>query len=498
MNQDAPTTKINNDWYYALYVQDDYRVTPRLTLNLGVRWDVQTPITDPHDRFLTFVKGVQSKVVPTAPAGLLFPGDAGVARGIITTNYTHFSPRIGFAWDPFGNRKTAIRAAAGIFYGSISGNEWNSSSDNQPFAIRQQFNDVYSLSDPYKLQPGGVGPFPYSYSPAAPRFVAPSATVGISLDYKLPYTYQMNLAIQREITRTTSLTVAYVNNLTHRIPAVQDVNYAVLTSTATTANVNARRPYLPGTLSSIGLTKSILNSAYHGLQVKGDRRFANHFTVRGFYTFGKGLDEVNTQNSTLQQATDWNNIALDRGRANNDRTHSASISGVWDLNYFSQTPRLVRLIAGGWSLAAIASLRSGTPLTVTAGNDVNFDDNNNDRADLLGDPYLDPHRQRSQVVDQWFNIAAFSKTTQAIHSYDGTSGRNILDGPGLKNVDMTIARNFKLGERKSLQFRGEATNALNLVNLANPGTNANSASTFGKITTGRAMRQAQLGLKLVF
>jgi hypothetical protein len=168
------------------------------------------------------------------------------------------------------------------------------------------------------------------------------------------------------------------------------------------------------------------------------------------------------------------------------------------LNYFSQTPRLVRLIAGGWSLAAIASLRSGTPLTVTAGNDVNFDDNNNDRADLLGDPYLDPHRQRSQVVDQWFNIAAFSKTTQAIHSYDGTSGRNILDGPGLKNVDMTIARNFKLGERKSLQFRGEATNALNLVNLANPGTNANSASTFGKITTGRAMRQAQLGLKLVF
>ncbi len=176
-----------------------------------------------------------------------------MARGIITTATTHFSPRIGFAWDPFGDRKTAIRGAAGIFYGSISGNEWNTSSDNQPFAIRQQFNDVYSLSDPYKLQPGGVGPFPYSYSPAAPRFVPPSAIVGISLDYKLPYTYQMNFAIQREITRTTSLTVAYVNNLTHRIPAIQDMNYPVLTATATTANVNARRPYLPNTLSSIGI-----------------------------------------------------------------------------------------------------------------------------------------------------------------------------------------------------------------------------------------------------
>jgi hypothetical protein len=137
-------------------------------------------------------------------------------------------------------------------------------------------------------------------------------------------------------------------------------------------------------------------------------------------------------------------------------------------------------------------------MTITAGNDVNFDGNNTDRADLIGNPFLDPNRPRSQVVDQWFNTAAFSKTPQAIHSYDGTAGRNIIDGPGLKNVDMTIARSFRIAERKTLQFRGEATNALNLVNLSNPGTNANSASTFGKITTARPMRQVQLGLKFVF
>jgi hypothetical protein len=283
MNQDAPTTKINNDWYYAFYLQDDFRVTKRLTLNLGVRWDIQTPITDPHDRFLTFVKGAQSKIVPAAPPGLLFPGDAGVARGIITTNYKHFSPRVGFAWDPFGDRKTAICGAAGVFYGSISGNEWNTSSDNQPFAIRQQFNDVYSLSDPYKLQPGGVGPFPYSYSPAAPRFVAPSAIVGISLDYKLPYTYQMNFAIQREITRTTGLTVAYVSNLTHRIPAIQDVNYPVLTSTATTANVCTRRPISQHTVEH---RHDQLDPEFRlsRLAGKGRAAFANHFTLRGYYT----------------------------------------------------------------------------------------------------------------------------------------------------------------------------------------------------------------------
>ena len=498
MNQDAPTTKINNDWVYALFLQDDFKVNSRLTLNLGVRWDIQVPITDPFNRFLTFVPGAKSTVVTSAPVGLLFPGDPGIERAIISTPLGNVSPRVGFAWDPFGDRKTAIRGAAGIMYGSMSGNEWNTSSDNQPFAIRQQFNDVYTLSDPYRLQPGGVSPFPYSYSPSSPRFAPPSAVVGIDLHYRSPYAYQMNFAIQRQVTRDSSITVAYVNNLTHRIPISPDMNYPVLTPTATTANVNTRRPYLPGILSSIGLTKSILNSAYHGLQVTGEKRFSHNYVLKGFYTFGKGLDYINTQNSTQQAATDWNNIALDRGRSNADRTHSATISGVWELNYVRNAPFLVRAVAGGWSLATIATFRSGTPLTVTAGSDVNFDGTNNDRADLVGNPYLSPGRARNEVVDQWFNIAAFSKTTQAIHSYDGTAGRNIMDGPGLKNVDMTIARTFRITERKTLQFRAEATNAFNIVNLSNPGTNANTSSTFGKITTARAMRQAQLGLKFVF
>jgi len=498
MNQDAPTTKINNSWYWALFLQDDFRVSRGLTLNLGVRWDIQTPITDPLDRFLAFVPGRRSTVVPTAPVGLLFPGDEGVRRGIIGTPFKNVSPRIGIAWDPFGNGKTAIRAAAGVFYGSISGNEWNSSSDNQPFAIRQQFNDVFSLSDPYRLQPGGVAPFPYSYSPTAPKFIAPSAIVAIDLDYKSPYSYQMNFAIQRELFKDTSITVAYVNNLTHRIPAIPDVNYPVLTAAATTANVNARRPYLPGTLARVGVTKSILNSAYHGLQMTGDKRFSKTFMLKGYYTFGKGLDYINTQNSTLQQATDWNNIALDHGRTNFDRTHNATVSGIWELNYFRKAHTMVRAIAGGWSVAVIGTMRSGTPLTVTNGADVNFDGEANDRVDLVGDPFLDPNRDRSAVVDQWFNIAAFSRANQASRNFAGTAGRGLVDGPGLKNVDMTLARTFRVREKMKLQFRGEATNAFNIVNLSNPGTNANGGINFGRILTARPMRQAQLGLKLTF
>jgi hypothetical protein len=251
-------------------------------------------------------------------------------------------------------------------------------------------------------------------------------------------------------------------------------------------------------LSSVQLYSSILNSSYHGLQITGDKRFSHHFQVKGFYTFGKSLDYVNTQNSTIQAATDWNNIALDRGRTNNDRRHSAVFSGIWQLNYFDKMPVVARTILGGWSLSAIASFRSGAPLTVTSGVDSNFDGNTNDRADLIGDPFLDPNRSRSAAAAQWFNIAAFSKTTQLIHSYDGTAGRNILDGPGLRNVDLGIFREFRVTESKRVQFRAEATNALNMVNLSNPGVNANSPSTFGIITTAGPMRQVQLGVRLTY
>jgi hypothetical protein len=427
--------------------------------------------------------------------GLLFPGDKGIGRGIIGADKNNVSPRVGLAWDPFGDGKTAIRGAFGIFYGSISGNLWNTSSDNQPFAIRQQFNDVKTLSDPYGDLPGGLSPYPYNYTPAAPKFFQPAAVSGISLDYTSPYSYQMNFSVQRQVGRDTSFQAAYVSTLTHRIPIAADQNYPIMTAGATTQNVDPRRPYLPGILSSVAMANSILNSAYHGFQFTGTRRFSHNFSVKGFYTFSKGIDVVNTQNSTTQTATDWSNIALDRGRANNDRTQSFVVSGIWALNYFRNSPRFVRAVAGGWSISAISTMRSGTPLTITSGVDTNLDGNTGDRANLIGDPYLDPNRPRSEVVSQWFNTKAFGTV---VSGHDGTAGRNILDGPGMKNVDMGIFRDFHPREKIRLTLRGEMTNAFNLVNLSNPGTGLNSSSNFGKVTTANAMRQVQLGLRMTF
>jgi hypothetical protein len=309
----------------------------------------------------------------------------------------------------------------------------------------------------------------------------------------------MNFAVQRQVTSSISMQAAYVSTLAHRLPLTVDANYPVLTSTATTTNVDQRRPYQPlNTLSTIGITRSILNSAYHGLQITGEKRASRTFSVRGYYTFGKSLDFIDSQHSTTQTPEDWNNINLDRGRTINDRRHNAVISGIWRLDYFRSTPLVVRSVAGGWTVTAISSFRSGTPLTVTAGTDRNFDGNNTDRADLIGNPHLDPNRPRNQVVAAWFNTAAFSSITQARNSFDGTAGRGILDGPGSKNVDMGIYRDFRIMEAKTLTFRLEMSNAFNLVNLSNPSIGSNNSATFGRITTANTMRLIQMGLRLRF
>ncbi len=185
MNQDAPITAMDNFWAGALFLQDDFRLLPRLTLNLGLRYELQQPPTDPFNRESTFELGVQSQVLKGSqvPTGLLVPGDPGIGRGIVSMKWNHVSPRLGLAWDPSGNGKTSIRAGAGIFYGSVSGNEWNSTSNYNPFAVRQTFPNVGTLSNPYSNQPGGVSPFPFTYDPNNPRFILPASIYGVAPNF---------------------------------------------------------------------------------------------------------------------------------------------------------------------------------------------------------------------------------------------------------------------------------------------------------------------------
>ncbi len=320
LSQDAPVKGYTNSWYTAFFVQDDIKFSSRLTVNLGLRYDVQTPPVDSGrlNREATFVPGpqvglpgviVQSTVNPTAPPGMLFAGDPGVPRGIAQTRKDHFSPRIGFAWDIFGDGKTSLRGGAGIFYGSLSGNLWNTTTNFEPFATRLTFANAGSttgatLTNPYRGLAGG-DPFPYNGA-----FNSGGSIFAIDRNYEWPYTYQLNLSLQRQFTKDWSVMAAYVGSLSHNLPFAVDINYPLSTPTASTAaaNVLSRRPYttsLPTVtpFGSILLMRSNQTASYHALQLSTTKRMGHHFSLSGFYTYGKTFESVQLQNNTRTSRT---------------------------------------------------------------------------------------------------------------------------------------------------------------------------------------------------
>jgi hypothetical protein len=505
ITQDAPVTGYSNSWYTALFVQDDYRVHPRLTLNLGLRWDVQTAPTDPLNRVVNYVPGQKSTVNPIAPVGALFYGDPGVERGGIPTSFTHFSPRIGFAWDPFGDGKTSIRGAWGLFYGSLSGNEWNTMTNFQPFSTRLSFTNINpktnsagvplgaSLSNPYNAFVGG-NPFPYRGT-----FINGGGLFPVAPDFVWPRSYQMNVSVQRQLTKTITIGAAYVATLSRNLPFARDINYPVLTPTATSAGANilARRPN--PAFGAVLLLQSDQTASYHGLQITSALRMSHHVTFNAFYTYSHTRDSVQLQNNTTQGgAQNFSNLVEDEGRADTDQRHVFSMSFNYQPDYYKGGNRILRNIINGWSISPIIKLRSGLPFTITNGNvDANLDGNTNDRAQLIGDPHID-----HPTAERWFNTAAFvqNKVVNGVAT-DGNSPRNLLDGPGYRVVDLAISRDFRLSERFKLRFRAEGTNIFNMVNLGQPGASVPSgttSTTFGVITSAAPMRKLQFGLRLSF
>jgi hypothetical protein len=493
IRQDAPVYKTDDGWYTGMFVQDEFRVHPRVMLNLGLRYEIQFPLTDPQDRKNTFQAGVQSTVVPTAPLGLLFPGDPGISRAIIRPDKNNFAPRIGVAWDPSGNGRTSVRAGFGVYYGSMGGNMSNGTADRPPFTLRYVFDRPGTLANPYLYEPGGRSPFPYFYSQSNPVFYpTPISVKGRDPDFRWPYTYQLNFSVQRQVTSDFSMTAAYVSSLSHKLPTDLDINYPVFGPGATASNYNSRRPFREYT--DISMLQSRANSAYHGLQLSAEKRMSRNFSFKGYYTFGKGIEDLDLQSSSRDYPQNSSNYRLDRGRTANDRRHRFLMSAIWQIDYLRDAHPVVRGILNGWTVSSIVSFLSGDPFSVGAGNDINLDGQTNDRAHLIGDPRLDPNRPRSEVTERWFNTAAF---VAGRPGEEGTAGRNILDSPGIRDVDLGLFRDFRVREGWSLQFRAELTNAFNLVNLGSPQSGIGSAA-FGAIRSAGDMRRVQLGLRLTF
>ena len=556
ISQDSPVTGYTNSWSTGLFAQDNFRIIPRLTLNLGLRWDIQTPPTDPHNRGTSFEEGVQSIAYPDAPVGALFYGDPGITRGIVPVRWHRVSPRVGLAWDPFGDGKTSIRAGAGVFYGSVSGNEWNTVTNFEPSAIRYTFTNVTqgvtgsgltavpqgaTLSCPYNklvakdvsgapLGPTvtcsvgsgsgikGIDPFPFT----PPAFLTPGGPFfGFAKDFQWPYSYQLNFSFQRQVTSKFSVSAAYVGTLSHNLPFAQDINapatgaLAPACANGTSGNITARRPLdnsgvatcaAPGSpFGTVLLTQSNQTASYNGLQTTAQLRLTRGVMLYGFYTFSHTFDSVQLDNNTTQGgAEDMTNLALERGPADFDLRHQFVTSVVWQLNYFEGQSSFKRALLNGWALSSIINIHSGFPFTVLNGKDANLTGNSStERAQLI--PGQNPVLSNRSAAE-WFNTAAFSQNPSALVkgiAVNGNSSRNVLRGPTFKDVDLAVSRDFSFSrfrEGMNVQLRADAYNVFNTVSLNSPSGNGTTlgSSTFGAITSASAMRQLQLGLRLTF
>jgi hypothetical protein len=546
-------------WHIAAFAQDNYRITPRLTANLGLRWDIDTPPVDAHDRTATFVPGQQSTVTPAAPLGMLFPGDSGIGRGLTSTAFSHISPRLGFAWDPFGDGKTSIRAAAGIFWGSPSGNEWNQPGNAMPFSIRNGFGSETSMTYIYDVGfvpggctghcPAGGGIFPYTFTPSAPKFYPSQGIEAIPSTFKDSSVYQFNLSVQRQLPYKVSLTAAYVGTLGRHLSSFLDANYAPYSTvnssggalvgalSTAAASTEQRRQYdaginlAPGTLGGITYLISDQTSNYNGLQVSATKAMSRGFSFSGFYVWSRALESsnpvenggMNMQDpgvlgkpftaSNNQMGASGGGLQEEKGLMDQNHDSNATISGMWKIDYYHGSNKFVMELVNGWQISPVVYLISGGPFTVSTGSNKNFDSVGQSRPDYNTvnpvSPKLNPHRCRvcatNSVLTAWFNNAAFVANGPGVPGgigpggADGNVGRDSLIGPGLKDMDAGLLRNITFGQGMAFQFRAEVTNVMNWVNLSNPNSGNITAGNQATITSAAGtQRVIQLGGRFTF
>jgi hypothetical protein len=429
---------------------------------------------------------------------------------------------------------------------------WELPQNFQPFSVRftNAFTHVVSTKNLYSSDPAdfpnptnpgspiGVSPFPYFYSKSNPRYVSPSALTFLQQGFRWPYNYQLNFGVQQQFTKDLALSISYVGVLNRKLPFVIDENAPMFNTAApannTTGNFNCRRPYLaepfgtgtacPGTLvagqkylANADVIQSGQNLNYNGLQVSVEERLSHNVSVIGFYVWSKTLGTASLQttgnigNSTGTRPEDYYNLGLEKQRADNDRTNLSTTSIVWKPDYFTGYDRAVRTALNGWTVSAIVTFQSGQPLAIITGTDDNKDGNVNDRPNLAAGRLLSTGiAPRSAAPYKWFDPAAFCTsgstgcTGVGPGGLDGTLRVNTLNGPGMRDVDASLFRDFTVHERVKFQFRGEAINVFNFFNPSNPGITLNSSGSAGIITGGLTLgntggaRVIQVGGRLLW
>ena len=487
----------------AVYGQDEWRVTPRLTINYGLRWEVSTPFVDIRNRLNSWSPGQQSTVFPNAPKGLLFPGDAGVPDGIAPVYKKEFMPRVGVAWDPTGSGKMSIRAAYGIFYDPITngvGGPLQAPLSALPWTQARQLPPPVDFANPWH----GQDPF------VANTFPQPTTVLTIENGMRPPYAQDWNFSIQRSFAKDFLLDARYIGNKGTRLPRIIEANPAVYGPGATSQNADQRRefagchgPQGPCDFASAGLVTDSTSSTYHALQLALSHRFDHGLAFLASYTLSKSLDYVSSfnvagsaprlvagENDLAQNPFD---LAAEHGRGLFDARNRFVFSGTYELPFRQRGIR-------GWQVNAIANFASGTPFTVYDSSNVSLQGSSpeitgffSSRPDLISDP-----NQGSHTADQWVSRSAFQRLdpqTQA--GQFGNEGRNVVQGPGIANVDLSLFKTWSLTEAFRLQFRAECFNIANHANFGLPDNDLASPN-FGRVLESGAPRLFQFGLKLLF
>jgi hypothetical protein len=498
LNDGNPNPNTLRQTVFSAYAQDTYHVSQHITLNLGVRWEPSIP---PYDEFgrgdqfsqSAFNAGYHSTVYPTAPAGLLFAGDAINTNGkyFAKDHYLATSPRVGIVWDPVGDGKTTIRSGFALMHDTTELFFPERLTTNPPYASSIALTNV-SLSNPFTGYPGG-NPFP-----GAAIFPVGGTYVSIPQNVRPTYMMQWNLSLQHQFGKDWLATVNYIGNKTTHVLGSYDVDPAVPTiAGATASNTNSRRllylqnPAQGQYYGDIQVADDGGTAHYNGLVTSIQHRFAQHFTILSNFTWSHCTSDVDFTGElagVLYQNP--NNRAAEKGNCGFDRRLNFVNSIV--ATSPSIGSGLTKVLTSNWQLSPIFTAYTGQPFTVSDnGKDISLTGQLLDRPNVVLPSQVIPAQQTQK---EWFNQAAFA--IQPTGTY-GNSGRFNLYGPGAWNMDVALTRTFRITERFHLEARGESFNIFNHGNW-NLASSALGNALFGQVNSFTSPRIMQVALKLTY
>ena len=484
------------------YAQDNWRATPRLTLNLGLRYELPLQWFQPKGYSETFRPGFQSTVFPGAPGGLAFVGDHGVLRSLVPTDFNGLEPRVGFAYDVYGTGKLIFRGGFGMFSDSINADVVG---EGEPFLYMFTANtpdggfsvplcSTFPCAGPGSA--GNITQVPSGFNPANPQFAPPYSAFFPDANFRTPYLMAMNLGFEVQVGKGGVLDVNYVGKLGRKQTVPVDLNPAIYdcsgayfranpavycnNATNTGGSYMQRVRYQTFNYGGNGLDDfmSIGGSSYNGLQVQYRKRINLGLSVLGTYTYSRSLDIDTNGQTTTNVIPNVFNTNTEWAASDTNATHILNLGWAWNLPKFNHGDAAVRDVLNGWIFSGIYQARTGNPVNVTINTDAALTDEPHQRPALVPGqkPVLSNSRHRVDKIQQYFNKNAFAYPTNGTY---GNVGRNAFPGPAFILTTFGIGREFStpaLREGSHIRFRAEAFNVFNTVNLAAPQATFSCAS----------------------